>query len=89
MKATNIILVGDLENRNLSDFTTKHSNSVEILESDIKKMVKQLADCDLVVTLPNWDEQKINFTAIEIARKIDIQVIHYSRFQNYVQTIND
>lgn len=89
MKASNILLIGDLLDKRLSDFSHEHVKSIETLSSDSKEMLVQLSKCDLVITLPNWDEKKENFIAIEIARKVEIEVIHYLRFQKYVQTIND
>lgn len=92
MQYFKIMLVGSdeqLKDVKISKYTTNNTLAIHRTTKELKTIVKNLTTCNLVVTMDtnDWDEKLLRI--IQIARLLDIQVIHHSRFNDYVQTVNN
>lgn len=53
-------------------------SSIHENEKDLKQSIKTMIDCDIVVTLDGWDADADACTEVSIARKLDMQIFHFT-----------
>lgn len=95
----NILVVATLEHQkkalNIFDFITPKCTGVLVtefsfnMEAQLISWVKTLCDCSLVITTGEWSENQHLFSLVNIARSLQITVIHESNFQKYVEQHNN
>lgn len=94
----NILVVATAEHQktlNIFDFVTPKCTGVLVTEfscnmqTQLISWVKTLCDCNLVITTGEWSENQHLFSLVNIARSLQITVIHESNFQKYVEQHNN
>ena len=77
-KESSSICLEQFDDPKISEFLKFGS---EELKTDVSNMLK----FDLIVTIGNWFESEDAKKAVEIARLMELKVIHESNFKNYVE----
>lgn len=88
MKTFKVLLVCDEKHRSkvsFSEFDHENLLEVQFIASSMKGIAKQLSITDLVVTCGDWHHCLECNKTIELARLIDIEVIHQTRYKDYVK----
>jgi hypothetical protein len=88
MKSISVFLIAsekEQQNVDISRFTFPNCVSVELNENKILSFdTRRMTKSDLVVTIGDWHLQKNCAKLVEIARILDIPVIHETSFDKYV-----
>ena len=73
----------------LSNFGADEVEWIERQGSTLNRCLVQIAKCNLIVTLKDWETESLAQKIIEIARITETSVVHEINFKNYVQSKND
>lgn len=87
MKTFSILLVCDDKHRpkiSFSDFDHENLQEVKFNLKVAKNLGNQISKCDLVVTCGDWNDSEICERAVQMARLMEIDVIHQTRYKDYV-----
>ena len=55
------------------------------LEESIHSQIPKMVDCDLIITCGDWESNQNCEILVDIARLLEIEVIHQIRFKEYAQ----
>jgi hypothetical protein len=98
MNYNNILLVAsadDLQTLDLSKFLHESFTGVETTEivyqnedRQLKNMVRKASRCELLITVGDWAENPTLKKLIDVARIMNIQIIHETNFKKYVEQYN-
>lgn len=87
-----ILIIGPieaLESTSLSKFGRESVDSIQIQDEDTMIALKQMSECNLIVTLKFWEYDYSASKLAKIARIAEIPVVHEINFASYVLTKND
>lgn len=88
MKTFSVLLICEPKQRKgigFADFDIPELLSVEFNSENLKNIGKQLSTTDLVVTCGDWNNCETCDKSVRIARLMDIEVIHHTRYRDYVE----
>lgn len=92
MKYT-ILIVGDLSTPKKDRFSFFDHPNVGVMHvahrNDTNLNLEMIANSDLIVCEEDWQIDKTSSQIIQIARIIGKEVIHHSRFKDYVEQKNN
>lgn len=95
----NVIIAATLKDQellNIKDFLFDGCTGIKVTEhtarnenQNLRNWVRVLAKSHLLVTYGSWTEDKQLNLLVEIARKINVEVIPHTNFQKYVEQQNN
>lgn len=90
MKKINVLLVGHTKlNGKISKYDHENVDSISVVSQNMDENLGLIAKANLVVCEEDFDICPISNKVIQIARLTEKEVIHHSRFSQYVITFNN
>lgn len=88
MKALQVLIICNPEHRekvSFSDYDHESVAEINLIADDIRKAAKQITQAHIIVTCGDWNNSNLCVKAVEVARLLDFEVIHQTRFLSYVE----
>jgi hypothetical protein len=94
MKNLKIILIVSKSERNgiapITEFEDSNIHSVHLLDHENESdTVIRLVKSNLILTVGNWSEDPFCDKMVKIARLLEKEIIHESKFKKYAEQRND